>query len=103
MMLRPYRTRQKPFTMDRSGLVVFAYGVDFNQFIVRDVIPESPAEKADIRPDDILQKIQGFPTHFYTLDGINTVLQKKIGKRIRMTILRDGKKLKKEFRLKDLV
>lgn len=103
MYLRPYRAKQKPFTMDRSGLVVFAYGVDFNQFIVRDVLPGSPALEADIRTDDIILKIQGFPTHFFTLDGINAVFQKKPGKRIRLTILRDGKKLKKEFCLRELI
>lgn len=103
MMVKPYRTRQKPFTMDRSGLVVFAYGLDFNQFTIKEVIPGSPAAEAEILPNDVLHRIQGFPTHFYELSSINSIFQKKIGKKISLVLIRDGKKIKKEFYLRELV
>ncbi|MDQ3015132.1 MAG: aspartyl protease family protein [Bacteroidota bacterium] len=103
MMLRPYRKRQEPFTMDRSGLVIFAYGADFDQFIVRDVIPNSPAQDIDFKPDDVLIKVQGLPVHFYNLNTLNSVLQKKPGKKIRISVNRGGKHLKKVFYLRELI
>lgn len=103
MVLKPYRTKQKPFTMDRSGLVVFAYGLDFNQFIVKDVLPGSPAAEADIQPNDVLHRIQGFLSHYYELTSINSIFQKKVGKKISLILIRDGKKIKKEFYLRELV
>ncbi len=103
MMLRPYKKRQEPFTMDRSGLVIFAYGVAFDQFIVRDVIPNSPAAEAGILPDDVLSKIQGLPSHFYNLNTLNSILQKNPGKKIRLIVLRDKKYMKKTFNLRELI
>lgn len=103
MLLKPNSRKPKPFIMDKSGLVIFAFGDDFNQFLVKDIIESSPAEDADIRPDDIIVKIQGLPVHFYTLDQINSMLQKKVGKRIRLVIKRKGARLKKEFYLRDLI
>lgn len=103
LIVKPYRTKQKPFQMDRSGLMIFAYGLEFNKFIIRDIIPGSPAEEAGILPDDLILRIQGFPTHFFSLDGLNSMLLKKPGKKIRLILSRDGKTIKKEFYLRDLV
>ncbi len=103
LILKSYNKKQKPFNMDRSGLVIFAFSDDFNQFVVKDVIESSPAEEADIRPEDIIKKIQGFPSQFYALDEINSMLQKKEGKRVRLVIKRDGETLRKELVLRDLI
>ncbi len=103
LMLKPYRSRQEPFQMDRSGLVIFAYGLDFKQFIIKDIIPNTPSAESDILPNDIIKKIQGFPAHFSTLAGINAMLQKNPGKKIKLVLTRNGKKLKREFYLRDLV
>ena len=103
MMIKPYSTRQKPFLMDRSGMVIFAYGVEFDQYVIKDILPNSPALEVGLQAEDIIVKIQGFPSHLYTLDGINHILQKKVGKKIRLVIRRKGEKLRKEFRLRDLV
>jgi predicted aspartyl protease len=103
MFLKPYHSRQKPFAMDRSGLIIFAYGIDFTQYVVKDVLDNSPALRADIRNGDIILKIQGLPTRYFTLDGINALLQKKEGKRIRLLLKRDNEVIRKEFHLKDLI
>ncbi|MEP6792954.1 MAG: PDZ domain-containing protein [Saprospiraceae bacterium] len=103
LYLKPNHRKQKPFTMDRSGLIIFAFSDDFNQFVVKDIIDSSPAAEADIRINDILLKIHGFPTHFYSLEEINAMLQKKVGKRVKLVIKRDGQKLRKEIVLRELI
>ncbi len=81
ILLKPNQEKQKPFIMDRSGMILFAYGSQFNQFVVRDILENSPAQQADIRVDDILTRIRGMSAKYFTLDGINQVLQRKAGKK----------------------
>ncbi len=103
LILKPYKSRQAPFIMDRSGLILFAYGPGFNQFVIRDIIENSPAQEADIRIDDIITRIQGTSTTYFTLDGINQVLQKRPGKKIRLHLLRGKEVIRKELVLRDLI
>ena len=103
MYLKAYETRQRPFNLDRSGMIIVAYGAEFNQFAIKDVAENSPAEEADIQPNDIIVKLQGVPAHLFTLDGINILLQRKPGKRIRVVVLRDHHQINKSFILRDLI
>lgn len=103
LYLKPGRKVRKKFKMDRSGLVIFATGQNLNVFVVQDVIEGSPAEEADIRPGDVVQRIQGIPARFYSLNGVIRKFQKKTGKRIRIHLVRDKEVIKKTFRLRELV
>lgn len=103
MYLKAYDSKQKPFYLDRSGIVVVAYGAAFNEFVVKDIAENSPAEEAGIMSGDVIVKLQGVPAHLFTLDGINILLQKKVGKVIRVTVLRDHKEINKKFILRDLI
>ena len=103
LLLKARKSKNKPFEMDKSGLVIFAYGNDFNQFIINDIIRDSPASESDVLPGDELVQLQGMPASFYSLQSINTILQKKAGKRIRLVVRRDGKNLKRHFYLRDLI
>lgn len=103
MYLKPYSTKQEPFNLDRSGMVIVAYGAEFNEFVVKDVAENSPAEEAGIQSGDVIVRLQGVPAHLFTLDGINILLQKKVGKVIRVTVLRDHKMMNKKFILRDLI
>ena len=89
--------------MDRSGLVIFAYGLDFKQFVVKEVLENSPAKEAGIQSEDIILRIQGLPTRFYNLDSVNAMLQKKEGKRIKMALKRGDQVIQAEFLLRDLI
>jgi carboxyl-terminal processing protease len=89
--------------MDKSGLIVFAVGKNLNEFIVQDVILDSPAYEAGIKPGDVIRKLQGFPVKIFSLDGISRILQKKEGKTIRLTILRKNEFIKIRFNLRDLI
>ncbi|HQW24529.1 MAG TPA: aspartyl protease family protein [Saprospiraceae bacterium] len=103
LMLKPYKAKQEPFVMDRSGLVLFAFGTGFNQFAVRDILSDSPAQEADFQVNDVLTRIQGTAAKYYTLDDINRVLQKKAGKKLKLQILRGKELMRKELTLRDLI
>jgi C-terminal processing protease CtpA/Prc len=89
--------------MDKSGLIIFAAGRELNEFVIQSVIEDSPAAEADIRPGDVITRIQGFPSRFYTLDHISHILQKKNGKKIRLAVKRGDVEIKKRFRLRELI
>ncbi|MBK8192151.1 MAG: aspartyl protease family protein [Lewinellaceae bacterium] len=74
--LRPSRTYKEAFVYDRSGLSIIATGRRFNDYIVQNVLPNSPAEKADIRRDDQILRLRGLPTIFYSLADMQRVFQK---------------------------
>jgi len=103
IMIRPYSQKQKPFTMDKSGMILFAFGTEFNQFAVRDILEDSPAQEADIRVNDVVLRIQGTSTRYFNLDAINRILQKKTGKKVRVQILRDKEVINKQLILRDLI
>lgn len=103
LLLRATKSRSKPFPMDKSGLVIFAYGLEFNQFIVKDIIPGSPAHEAGILPEDEILSLQGLPASFYSLSAVNSMLQKKSGKKIRLVLKREGQKIHRQFYLRDLI
>jgi hypothetical protein len=103
LLLKPYKSKPRPFNMDRSGLVIFAYGNKFNQFVVKDIIEGSPAQRSDFQINDIIIKINGASSELFTLDGVNQILQKKAGKRIRFKILRGNEELRKQIVLQDLI
>ncbi len=87
---------------DKSGLVIYAVGEQFNEFIVKAVYPETPAREAGIIPGDKIIKIGIWPTKLWcTLPEINAKLSRKEGKKIKLTILRNGKNIKKQFFLRD--
>ena len=103
IMIRPYKAKQKPFTMDRSGMILFAYGPEFNQYAVRDIIENSPAQETDIRVNDVLLKIQGAESKYFTLDGINRLLQKNPGKKIKLELRRGNELIRRKLILRDLI
>jgi C-terminal processing protease CtpA/Prc len=70
---------------------------------VHDILSDSPAEGADIRPGDVIRKVNGLPTNIFTLDNLLHIFQKREGKRIRLVIQRKQELLKKRFRLKELI
>ncbi|MBT8190031.1 MAG: PDZ domain-containing protein, partial [Bacteroidia bacterium] len=85
------------------GLVLYAFGPSLNQYYIKDIIENSPADEAGFQKGDLIKKVGIFPASFFSLSTISTKLQKKEGKKVRFTILRDGKKLRKTVVLRDLI
>lgn len=103
LYLRPNKFFKTDFKFDRSGLVIVASGPRLNTYNVQYIHPNSPAEQAGIQVGDIIKSINGTPTSLLSLEMMVNILQKKVGKRIRLSLLREGTRLKKEFLLEDLI
>lgn len=86
---------------DKSGLIIYAVGVNLKQYFIKDVLPGSPADAAGLRSGDYLQSIGWLPLKFYNLSKITKKLSGKHGKKIKLKVKRGDKTLKFAFRLKD--
>jgi hypothetical protein len=103
LYLQPQRNYKEAFKFDRSGMLLAATGPHLNDFTVYQVIPGSPADEAGVLSGDIIKTINGLPANFFSLDDISRKLRRKIGKRIKLKIERDGEVLKIRFRLRELI
>jgi predicted aspartyl protease len=103
LYLRPKRRFNRKFKMDKSGLILIAIGPDLNNYMVRGTISGSPSENAGLLRGDRLVRINGILAKVYTLDYIQHILQKRVGKRIKLVVYRNGQTLKLRFYLRDLI
>lgn len=103
MYLRENQNYYEPFAPDRSGLHIRLQGNSFNQFIIADVIPDSPADAAGIQTGDLILRCNGKPIQRLSLDYINDTLQSEPATIVRLTLLRDGEEVDVKFKLKDLI
>jgi PDZ domain len=103
MYFQPNKYFKSSFEYDKSGLILVAGGVELNKFTVYDVIPDSPAFESNILRGDEIVTINRLPARFYTLGALNQKLQGKAGKKIRLVIKRDGKKISRTLVLRELI
>lgn len=103
LYLKPNKYFKKEFEFDKSGLVLLATGVRLNSILVHDVIEGSPAFEAGIQKGDVIIRANSMPTTLMTVEYMHNLLSKRDGKRIRVVIIREGKKLKFRFRLRKLI
>lgn len=101
--LKPLRKFNRKFKYDRSGMTVITSGKDLNVYTVSRVIPDSPAAEAGVQEGDEIRIVNGMPTLFMSLNGINKKMRRKIGKQVSLLLRRDGEKIKVKFRLRDLI
>lgn len=103
LWLKPSKLYQTEFVYDRSGLNIIAAGQNLNYFSVLNVLPGSPAEEADIHAGDRVLRIGWMSASLRTLADLQSLLQKKPGKEVKIVIKRDGKVMKKRIVLRDLI
>ena len=100
---KPSKHYNKAFKYDKSGLVIIASGLDFNEYYVQRVIPDSPAERAGLQEGDKLVSLQCFPVSFRSLDNIQQLFRKKPGTSVRLKVVRDQEKYTYRFKLEDML
>jgi hypothetical protein len=100
---KPGRKVNKEFSVDKSGIVIFAFGVGLNKYFVQDVVEGSPADLAGVLKGDIILKVNRVPASIRGLSKIQNILQKNEGKRIRLVVQRENEKRTIIFCLKNLI
>lgn len=103
MWLKPSRFYKSEFVYDRSGLNLIASGANFNRFTVQSVLPKSPAFEAGIQKGDEIIRVGFLPTSFSSLSDLQHTFQKRVGKKLKVVIKRNGKVMKKKIVLRDLI
>jgi C-terminal processing protease CtpA/Prc len=71
--------------------------------MVHDILNYSPAFHAGLKKGDELKSINRMPISFYSLQDINKIFSKKEGKKIRLVIKRNGKRMVINFKLQKLI
>jgi len=102
LYLKQISKLDEEFDYDKSGMLIYALGEKLNQYYIKTIYPDTPAEEAGLLPGDKIVKIGFWPAKYYSLSGILNKLQGKEGKKIKLTILRNGEKIKTQFRLRNL-
>lgn len=93
----------KPFEYNMSGITIECISTGFNIFKVSEIIPESPAYRAGVRPEDLLISINGKAAFSLTLGELNGMLSRHPGGSITLIVNRDGELLTLKFKLERLI
>ncbi len=69
---------------------------------IAEIRPDSPAEKAGLKKGDVLVKINKRDAERYDLDELEELFSSEVGKKIKITVERDGKNFSTEFLLEEI-
>lgn len=94
---------KRPFIFNKTGLTLTAKGINLKTKIVSDVRKDSPAARVGIVKGDTLYKVNGQRADGVMMNEISNLLRRRDGKVIRMVLIRNGEKIRKKFRLKDMI
>ncbi|MFK7926504.1 MAG: PDZ domain-containing protein [Bacteroidia bacterium] len=97
LILRKNASYKEPFYYNISGLEIMTKGVEFDDFVVSYVRPNSPAEKAGIKIDDEIVSLNGVSVNGLGISDIYQSLRRKVGKRVNIRIRRGDKMMKIRF------
>ncbi len=101
LYLKPISNYNRQDQYDKSGLVINAIGPNLNEFIVRYVLEDTPAAMADIRKGDKISKLGYLPIKWRDLTKVTNKLSGREGKKVKISVVRDGIELKKPIILSD--
>jgi C-terminal processing protease CtpA/Prc len=101
VFLKTNKYFEKPIEYDLSGMSIHAFGPNFKQFLIKDVIKGTPADKAGFQIYDEILQIGRSKAKNTTLDGITEKLSSKPGRHIKIVIRRGDEILTKNIILAD--
>lgn len=90
---------KRKFFFNMSGITIKAVGARLNQFEIDEVRKTSNAYKAGLRSGDRLLTINGIETKSLNLKMINGSFNTKPGRRVKLEVIRKGRKMQYSFRL----
>jgi hypothetical protein len=100
---KPRKSLKKAFKFDKSGMIIYAFGPNLNDYVVQGIIPNSAAELAGIQVGDKIKRVGIVSTNFMKLSDLLLKFQKKAGKKIKLKIQRGEDIIHKRLILKDLL
>ncbi|MEQ9230458.1 MAG: aspartyl protease family protein [Cyclobacteriaceae bacterium] len=90
----------RAFELDMSGMGFIVQGTFLDTLRVDYIRENSPAKEVDIRVNDVILSINGRTLGTTNLNTFYSILRRRPNQKIRIRILRNGKKIRKKFRLK---
>ncbi len=102
LWLSPNSHYAEPAEYDQSGLRLRAEGPGFHTFVVKRLVPQSPALEAGVEADDILESIDGRSTREMTLTEIRGMLCRP-NTRYSVALLRGDRHVHVVLRLRPLL
>jgi predicted aspartyl protease len=94
---------KEPFTYDMSGLSMIAEGVFYERIVIKSIRDGSAAQKAGLQLNDQIIRVNSYYGRNLDLNLVNNLMRKKEGKRVNMTVIRDGEQLKFRFKLESII
>jgi hypothetical protein len=101
--LKPNKYYKREYDFDRSGLTLIVSGRTLSTFLVQHVMPNSPASVLGIQKGDAIVSVGYLPSNLLSLEDVIRKLRRKSGKKIRVVVKRDGKRMVKNIVLRDLL
>ena len=102
LTLRPTSRIREEFNVNMSGMEVISPIPGFPIFTITSIMEDSPAHLAGLLKNDQIISINNSSHISLDLNDINLLLQSKENRKIKLTVLRDGEKIKTSFELKKL-
>ncbi|MBK7233307.1 MAG: PDZ domain-containing protein [Saprospiraceae bacterium] len=103
LYLKLKSTKNKIIQFDRSGILVVSGGPMLKNYYVSMVIPGSPAEEAGIEIGDEIVSLKGLGKSFLSLHYIQKILSSKKLDKVKIKLLRNNVKIKRNIRLRELI
>ena len=102
LWLTPNHSYADPARYDESGLRIRAEGPGFHKFVVKRIVPQSPAPDAGVEPGDIIESIDGQSAEKITLTEVRDILCLSRDS-LPIVITRANKSLSLSLRLRPLI
>lgn len=103
LYMQAHRRYNKDFKYDKSGLELIVTGKKLGKITIYNIIEKSPGKEAGLQKGDEVISVNNISTRILGLKGVSKKLTKKAGKKIKIKIRRNGKKMTLTFRLRDLI
>ncbi len=103
LYMRKGETYKDPFEFNMSGMIVIAEGKKLDTLRINRIMPNSPAAHSGLREGEIIVKINNMNLENSSISEINGLLRRKHGVKVVVTVMRNGRRVKKVMRLKRLI
>ncbi len=103
MYIKRNRLFKKDFEYNMSGMDLIAVGALLETYIVSKIADDSPAQRAGIQEGDTILSVNGAIFPELTLATYSNLVSSRSGRKITVRIMRNGRTMKKKFRLERIL